>query len=37
MIVRDINNCANGSFVEKIDERKKNKAIFTILPPDGTW
>ena len=33
---RDLHCCATGELVESIGGNQSNKAIFTILPPEGT-
>mmetsp|Transcript_8161 Transcript_8161/g.13750 ORF Transcript_8161/g.13750 Transcript_8161/m.13750 type:complete len:133 (+) Transcript_8161:87-485(+) len=33
---RELAQCASGDRVEKIEGNQENKAIFTLLPPEGT-
>lgn len=34
--IRDIQCCATGTLVEKIEGNQSSKQLFVILPPDGT-
>jgi hypothetical protein len=34
--VREIQQCASGQGVEKIEGDQKSRAVFTLLPPQGT-
>lgn len=35
-LVRELKQCASGERVEKIEGDQKKKAIYTLLPPEGT-
>ena len=34
--MREIGQCCSGERVEKIEGDQKKKAIYTLLPPEGT-